>query len=145
MTVEKGVMIIAYKQKNAPRYLVLKRKKNWEGWETPKGHLESGDYKETVIEELKEEAGIEEDEILSLKDLDETVEWTFKDDGDEIKREYNGFLVEVSEDAHVDTSGNPYDEHEQGFFFSYRDAHGMISHDNNRKLLEKAADHIQEK
>ncbi|MFB6213690.1 MAG: NUDIX domain-containing protein [Candidatus Nanohaloarchaea archaeon] len=138
MRTEKGVMVVAYKQKNAPRYLVLKREKNWKGWETPKGHLEDGDYRATVKEELCEEAGIDEDEILSIEDMDETVEWTFEDDGEKVKREYRGYLVEISPDVHVDVSGNPHDEHEHGFFFSYRDAHDIVTHDNNRKLLEKA-------
>ncbi|MFB6191674.1 MAG: NUDIX domain-containing protein [Candidatus Nanohaloarchaea archaeon] len=138
MRTEKGVMVVAYKQKNAPRYLVLKRKKNWEGWETPKGHLEDGDYTATVKEEMREEAGIDEYEILSIKDMDETVEWTFEDNGEKVKREYRGYLVEISPDAHVDVSGNPHHEHEHGFFFSYRDVHGMITYDNNRELLEKA-------
>lgn len=138
MKTEKGVMLVAYKQKNAPRYLVLKRKKNWEGWETPKGHLEDGDYEATVKEELKEEAGIQEDEIRDIRDMEETVEWSFEDDGEEVKREYRGYLVKVSPEAHVDVSRNPHDEHEHGFFFSYRDASEMITHDNNRELLEKA-------
>jgi 8-oxo-dGTP pyrophosphatase MutT (NUDIX family) len=142
MRTEKGVMLVAYKQRNAPRYLLLKRKKNWEGWETPKGHLEDGDYEATVREEMREEAGIGEDEILSIDEMDETVEWKYEEDGEEVKREYRGFLVKVAEDSHVDVSSNPHDEHEHGYFFSYRDAHDMITHDNNRSLLEQAHEEV---
>lgn len=137
MKTEKGVMIVAYKQKNAPRYLVLKRKDDWEGWETPKGRLE-GDYEETVRQEMEEEAGISEDKILSIQDIDQTVSWTYEEDGKEIKREYRAYLVEVEPDAHVDVSNNPHDEHEHGFFFSIRDAKALVTYDNNRELLERA-------
>ncbi|MFB6189950.1 MAG: NUDIX domain-containing protein [Candidatus Nanohaloarchaea archaeon] len=142
MRTEKGVMLVAYKQRNAPRYLLLKRKKNWEGWETPKGHLEDGDYEATVREEMREEAGIGEEEILSIDEMDETVEWSYEEDGEEVQREYRGFLVKVAEGAHVDVSGNPHDEHEHGYFFSYRDARDMITHENNRELLEQAHDKV---
>lgn len=135
-------MLVAYKQRNAPRYLLLKRQKNWEGWETPKGHLEDDDYHATVKQEMEEEAGIDEDEILSVEEMGETVEWTYEEDGEKVKREYRGFLVEVAENTHVDVSGNPHEEHEHGYFFSYRDAHAMITHDNNRELLEGAHDKV---
>lgn len=142
MRTEKGVAIVAYKLRNAPRYLLLKRKKNWEGWETPKGHLEDEDYEATVREELREEAGIGDDQVESVEELDHTVEWTHEDDGEEVKREYRGYLVKVSPDSHVDVSGNPHDEHEHGYFFSYRDSREMLTYDNNRELLERAHEKI---
>ncbi len=138
MKTEKGVIIVAYKRKNAPRYVVLKRKKNWEGWETPKGHLEDEGYEETVKEEMQEEAGISGDEILAIEDMEETVLWEYSQDGEDFRKEYRAFLVEVDEGAHVDVSRNPCDEHEHGYFFSFRDASEMVTHDNNRELLEKA-------
>lgn len=138
MEVEKGVIIIAYKQMDKPRYLVLKRKKNWEGWETPKGHLENDDYEETVEIELGEEAGIDPDEITDIRDMDKTVSWEYEQDGEDYRKEYKAFLVELSPKAFVDVSANPCDEHEHGFFFVYRDAEKMITHDNNRELLKEA-------
>jgi 8-oxo-dGTP pyrophosphatase MutT (NUDIX family) len=138
METEKGVIIIAYKQAEKPRYMVLKRKKNWEGWETPKGHLENGDYEETVEIELQEEAGIDADNISEIQDMEKTVSWEYEDDGKEFRKEYKAFLVELDQDTFVDVSKNPCDEHEHGFFFVYRDAKKMITHDNNLELLEEA-------
>lgn len=138
MEVEKGVIIIAYKQAEKPRYLVLKRKKNWEGWETPKGHLENDDYEETVEIELNEEAGIDPEHITEIQDMDKTVSWAYEQDGEDFRKEYKAFLVELGPDTFVDVSANPDDEHEHGYFFVYRDAQKMITHDNNLKLLEEA-------
>lgn len=144
MKTEKGVMIIAYKDADTPRFLVLKRKKNWEGWETPKGHLENEDYEETVKIEMKEETGIEEKDLVEIEELEETAEWTFEEDEEGIKREYRGFAVKVHPDAHVDVSNNPHDEHEHGFFFRYRDAVEMLTYDENRELMEKVQERIKQ-
>lgn len=138
MKTEKGAIIIAYKSGSKPRYLVLKRKKNWEGWETPKGHLENDDYEETVKLEIEEEAGIEEDKIVEIEDMDQTVSWEYEDDDGEFRKEYRAFLVEVADDAFVDVSKNPHDEHEHGYFFVFRDAKKMITYDNNLELLKDA-------
>jgi 8-oxo-dGTP pyrophosphatase MutT (NUDIX family) len=140
---EKGVIIIAYKDRMKPRFVVLNRSKNWEGWELPKGHLEDDDYRETVKLELKEEAGIIEEHIKEISDLDHIVEWTFEDDGEEIRREYSAFIVELSEDAFIDVNANPHDEHDQGFFFREEDAKSLLTYDNNIKVLEKAIEEIE--
>lgn len=142
METEKGVIIIAYKPADKPRYLVLKRKKNWEGWETPKGHLENDDYEKTVEIELEEEAGIDPEQITEIQDMDKTVSWEYEQDGKDFKKEYKTFLVELGPDTFVDVSANPDDEHEHGYFFVYRDAKKMITHDNNLEILEEAHQRI---
>lgn len=143
MKTEKGVIIVAYKDRIQPRFVVLKRSKNWEGWELPKGHLENDNYRETVQLELKEEAGIEDSHIKDIADLDQTVEWSFEKDGEKIKREYMAFKVELSEDAFIDVNSNPHEEHEQGFFFREEDAKSLLTYDNNIEILEKAIDDIE--
>lgn len=143
MTTEKGVIIAAYKNERNPRFVVLKRQKNWEGWELPKGHLENDDYRETVEEELEEEAGIEKEEIEQIKDLEKTVEWSFEDDGEEVKREYKAFMVQLDEDAIVDIHGNPHDEHSQGFFFRVEDADSLLTYEEHVEVLEKAVAEIE--
>lgn len=144
MKTEKGVMIAAYKQDKYPRFVVLNRSKNWEGWELPKGHLEDDDYEGTVRTELKEEAGIDEEHIEEIEDLDHTAEWTFEDDGEEIKREYRAFLVKLSGDALIDVEENPHDEHDQGFFFRREDAESLLTYENNIEVLQKAVSQIED-
>ena len=140
---EKGVIIVAYKNPRNPRFVVLNRKKNWEGWELPKGHLEKDDYRETVRLELKEEAGIDKAHIKEIEELDSTAEWSFEDDGKEIKREYKAFVVQLSENTFIDVNSNPHDEHEQGFFFRQEDARSLLTHKNNIEVLEKAVSKIE--
>ncbi len=146
MKTEKGVIITAYKEtRGKPRFIVLKRKKNWEGWEIPKGHLEKDNYRKTVEIELREEAGIQKEKIESINDQEETVTWTFKKDGEKIKKEYKAFIVKVEEDTYVDISKNPCDEHESGLFLRYRDVKEMLTYEDQKKVLEKAYKKITEK
>ncbi len=131
-------MIVAYKQsRRSKRFAVLKRKKNWEGWELPKGHLENDDHFYTVREELQEEAGIEEEEIENIEETEETVSWKYERDGEEFEKKYRVMMVEVSDSVRIDTSGNPDEEHEQGFFLGLEDALSLLTHQNNRDILRQ--------
>ena len=138
METERGVILIAYKKMEKARYLVLKRKKNWEGWETPKGHLENDDYEETVEIELGEEAGVAPESIMEIRDMDRTLSWEYEQDGKQYRKEYKAFMVELDPESFVDVSGNPDDEHEHGFFFVLRDAEKMLTHEDNVDLLKEA-------
>lgn len=143
MRTEKGVIIVAYKRSNGGRrYAILKRTKNWEGWELPKGHLEKDDYRETVKIELNEEAGVSEENIKNIDDLGETVTWSYEEDGEKIKREYKGFSVELKSDVQIETSNNPSDEHETGFFLGFEDAKSLLTFENNKDLLERFHNNI---
>ncbi|MFB6202973.1 MAG: NUDIX domain-containing protein [Candidatus Nanohaloarchaea archaeon] len=142
MRTEKGVILAVWKNSNRnPRFLVLKRKKNWEGWELVKGHLE-GEEEETAMTELEEEAGIGEDQVEELKDLDSTVEWSFEDDGEKVKREYRAFMARVEEDAVPDVDGNPHDEHEKALFLSYEDASALLTYEDQDEILEEVRERI---
>ena len=136
MSPEKGVIIVAYQDRRTPRFVVLKRSRNWEGWELPKGHLESGE-EETVYEELEEEAGIDRDQVEEIDEMGETVEWSFEEDGEEHERKYTAFKARISDDAVVDVSRNPDNEHDDGFFFRYRDVESLLTYDQHRELLEQ--------
>lgn len=143
MRTEKGVILAVYKRtERKPRFLVLKRKKNWEGWELPKGHLEES-YSETVEMELREEAGITKESIKAVKDLEKLAEWSYKDGDEKVKREYKAFLVEVTEDSYVDTDQNPHDEHESGFFFRTEHVKEMLTYEDHVDVLEKAAELVK--
>lgn len=146
MREEKGVILAVHRESiNSVRFLVLKRVKNWEGWELPKGHLEQDDYEHTVRLELGEEAGIPEEQIQDIRDMEYTAEWTYEDDGEEVHREYKAFLVKVDKDAHIDTSKNPSEEHEDGFFLRYSVVKDMLEYDNNVEVLNKAQKIIDDK
>ena len=145
MEIEKGVILVVYKEsRRNNRFALLQRKKNWEGWELPKGHLENDDYVETVKIELGEETGIEEDQIQEITDIEETTSWEYEQNGEEFRKEYKAFIVKVDEDTLVDISQNPCDEHSQGFFLKKDDAKGLLTHENNVEILESAVEQIEQ-
>ena len=135
MKQEKGVIIAAFDGNG--RVAVLKRKEDWEGWELPIGHLENDDYQETVRIELEEEAGIEPEQITGIEPLEDSVSWTYEEDGETFRKEYRMFMVETDAET-VSTANNPHQEHEHGFFLRPRDVREMLEFKNNVKVLEKA-------
>lgn len=145
MKTEKGVILVVFKKPGrSSRYAVLKRSKNWEGWEVPKGHLEE-DYRETVKQELREETGLDENHIEKIQELDHTVEWSFEEDGEEVKREYKAFVVKVDSSAFIDVNENPHEEHEKGHFFNFDDARTLLTYEEHKELLDKADEFIEDK
>lgn len=141
---EKGVIIVAYKEiRRNHRFLILKRTKNWEGWELPKGHLEKEDYRETVKIELEEEAGIPEEKIEEIENLEDKVSWNYSRDGVEFEKEYKKFIVKLDEETKIDTSQNPDKEHETGFFLNYEDATSLLEYENNIEFLKEANERIE--
>jgi len=63
----KAVFIIAYKiSDNKIKYLLLKRKLHWKGWEFPKGGIETGeDMKKAAKRELNEETNQDAIKLIS--------------------------------------------------------------------------------
>ncbi|MEF8880394.1 MAG: NUDIX hydrolase [Candidatus Nanohaloarchaea archaeon] len=110
MEEEKGVIVTVFDEKG--RVLVLKRKKNWEGWELPKGHLEKDNYEETVLIELEEETGIEPEKIDSIKYLEKSITWEYSQDGEDFRKEYKAYIVKVSGVEGLDSRENRCDEHD---------------------------------
>ena len=55
----KGIFIVAYSWNNGKtKYLVLKRKLHWKGWEFPKGGIKASEKEKAALaRELKEETG----------------------------------------------------------------------------------------
>lgn len=134
------VCVVLYKRVDGyPRYAVLRRVKNWEGWEILKGHME-GTPEETARIEVEEETGI--GELESLEEFDHELEWTYEDDGEEVHVTCHCFLAEAPEDARVSVAGNPDEEHEDGYFLNFRDARDILTYDEQREFLEAAHEQL---
>lgn len=124
------------------RFCVLERKKGWEGWELVKGHIDSGDDpRDAALREVEEETGIAEGDIERVKPLDYTLEWTYEDEnGEQVRSVCDCFLMEVDEHVYVSVDQNPHDEHSTGHFLNFRDAHDILTYDNQRELLRYIRD-----
>lgn len=138
------VCIVVYKHlQGAPRYAILKRVKNWEGWELPKGHIEDGQSpEEAAYTELSEEAGIDETDIEHMEQIEYTFGWTYEEDGEEIHTECTCFIAEVGTDTYIDVSQNPDEEHDKGHFLNFRDARDILTYDDQRDLLKHVHDSL---
>lgn len=65
----RGIFIVAYaKDRNKIKYLILKRKLHWKGWEFPKGGKKiSENYERGARREIFEETGKKSLKIINLK------------------------------------------------------------------------------
>lgn len=133
---EERVCVVLYKRVDGtPRYAVLRRVKDWEGWELVKGRMEETP-EETARQEVAEEAGIED--LVALEEVDHELEWTYEDDGDDVHVTCHCFLAEAPADAHVSVADNPHEEHEHGYFLNVRDARDILTYDDQREFLAAA-------
>lgn len=73
----KAVFVVVYSIKGKEiKYLVLKRKYHWRGWEFPKGGIDKGESeKQAAIREAREETGTK---ILSVKNMGFKGEYKYK-------------------------------------------------------------------
>ncbi len=97
MNYRKAVFVVVYSRKEGIKYLVLKRKKHWRGWEFPKGGIEEGESEEECVRrEIKEEVGLR---ILKLNQHDYSGKYSyrkkFNDRGEFAGQTFKLFSVEV--------------------------------------------------
>lgn len=77
MAYRKAVFVVVYSIKDKEiKYLVLKRKYHWRGWEFPKGGVDKGESdKQAAIREAGEETGLK---ILSVRNMGFKGEYKYK-------------------------------------------------------------------
>jgi len=67
MKYRKGIFIVTYTEEKKIKYLILKRKLHWSGWEFPKGGKKSSEnYEKSVRREIFEETGQRLLKIINL-------------------------------------------------------------------------------
>ena len=138
-----GVVVCVYKWKRGyPRFAVLKREMNWEGWELVKGHIEDDESpEEAAVRETEEETGITPERIEKMEGK---MEWEYERDGNEFHASYHRFMAEVPEDSRIDISGNDVREHSKGIFLNLRDTRDILSFEQHRQMLEETMERLEE-
>lgn len=145
MKTRQGVIAVLLKPTNSHyRFAVFRRTLNWEGWELVKGGVEDDEGEEKAVKrEIEEEAGIKEDEIVELSPMDGRVQWSYQRNQTKIKADYKPFLVKVPAQTKIKLPESN-DEHSQGLFLNYRDARDILAFDNNRQLITRAREILEE-
>ena len=94
--IEKAAVAITF---DNDRFLILKKKGNWEGWQFVQGKIDEGETEEdAVLRELKEETGLD-GEIVRKLDL--KADYWFQFEGRQIHKFLTFFLVKADKAKEV--------------------------------------------
>ena len=137
-----GIFIVAYASTSKGiRYLVLKRKKHWKGWEFPKGGIDSGEEKYgTAMREVKEETGHEPEKLLDFSIKGKYhYKKAFPDRPEVIGQTYHLFAAEIPKKK------ISYDEKEhQGYqWMDYNSAKNKLTFENQKDCLKIVNDWLE--
>ena len=132
----KAVFIVVYSVEKEIKYIILKRKKHWKGWEFPKGKIEKFETKrQTARREVKEETGLN---VLKIKKFHEKGFYKYKnklkDRPGIIGQTYTLFAVKVSKGngkIKIDKK-----EHYFGKWISYEKAIKLLTWENQKRCLK---------
>jgi bis(5'-nucleosidyl)-tetraphosphatase len=137
MKYRKGVFVVTYSKKgNEKKYLILKRKHHWTGWEFPKGGINFLEgQKHAVKREIKEESGLK---ILNIKNLKVHGKYKYRKQFEDrpgiIGQTFTLFAVEVK-------AGKPRIdkiEHDGYKWMSFNEAMKKLTWQNQKKCLKVA-------
>jgi 8-oxo-dGTP pyrophosphatase MutT (NUDIX family) len=125
------------------KFLLLHRVLNWEGWEFPKGGIDTNEsHEETIKRELFEETGIVNYELISMID-----EFEFFDSVRKGKSHVTNYLVRAPNTSKITFSnqekmvnGDKLVEHDSYKWFFPKEAIKTVYHDNQKETLKKAID-----
>ena len=132
----KAVFVVAYRlEAQGVKYLILKRKLHWKGWEFPKGGKDGKETdKQTALREVKEETGLK---ILKLKAHKKSGKYKynkeFKDRPGIIGQTYKLFSAEVSKGKiRLDKK---HKEHSSSKWVDFNNAIKLLTHSTQRTCL----------
>ncbi len=129
MPVERSCGAVIFKD---GKYLLLKYE--WGHWGFVKGNIEKGESLEkTFLREAEEEAGLKKEDLEIIYGFREKINYFYRKEGKTIYKEVIYLLAE-SKTFDVKLSY----EHTAYKWLSYEEALEKITHENDRKVLEKA-------
>lgn len=138
----KGIFVVIYrKTPKGIRYLILKRKLHWSGWEFPKGGLEPN---ENIIygikREIKEETG-QTASNLQKHDFSGKYEYKkeFPDRNNSIGQTFSLYSAEIkNQDIKIDEK-----EHSDYQWSEFNDAFKKLTYENQKRSLEIVNNHLK--
>jgi len=135
MPYRRGIFFIVFKKdKNKVKYLLLKRKLHWKGWEISKGGIEKNEnYKQGLLRELKEETGAKPVKII---DFHKTGKFKYEKELPDRKgiigQTYKLYSVEINTDK------VKYDKYEHSGYkwVDFKTAYKMLTWTDQKKCLK---------
>lgn len=138
--IRKCVTVVIFDNKQNPFFLVMKRKRNWEGWEFVKGGIEPGETEEQAVKrEIKEETQLQKYTIIK------------KIEG--LKKEFIGmenrlnvhsiYLVESSMNIPIHIQKGPDAEHSTYLWCDKASTLSKLTWDSDKKILGVALEEIK--
>ncbi len=130
--------IIPFQKTSTGLQILLVQHKHGHYWSFPKGHAEGAEEPlDAASRELKEETGLEIDELLSEETL--TEHYTFKRDGQTIEKSVTYYIAYVSGAFELHK-----DEICDASWLSIQDAANIITYDEAKLLFAKALNLLEE-
>ena len=135
----KGVTAVVYDKMDKPYFLLLKRKKNWEGWEFPKGEIKNGEAELNALKrEIFEETGLQKFKIVKKID---NIKKEFTDK-ENILKIHSVYLVEASMNIPIHMPSESDSEHSTYLWTDSESAMSKLTWDNDKEILKKALNEI---
>ena len=137
MKYRRGIFAIVYSvAKNKPKYLILKRKLHWKGWEFPKGGIRFYETRKMAIRrEIKEETGLK---ILNVKKFDISGKYEYNKNYSD-RRKFKGQIYEKVYAVEVKKGKVKLDKREHSDFswLDFPDAVKKLKWKNQKECLKK--------
>jgi len=136
--IKRGVSAIIYDKNGQYYFLILKRSKNWEGWEFCKGSIDENENEiEALHREIKEETGIKNYKVLGrLKRKRE-----FENNG--IKHIFDVFLVETNMNTPVNIHQNEEEEHSTYLWVTGDGVREKLQWDNEKEVFDDCLKYLK--
>ncbi len=138
----KAIFVVTYKiENNKIKYLILKRKLHWTGWEFPKGGIELFELKRRVVRrEIKEETGLR---VKKIKKFNVHGKYPYPkelpDRKDIIGQTFSLYAAEVENDK-IKIDG---DEHSTYKWENYKEAVKKLTWKNQKECLKKVNEYLR--
>ena len=138
----KGIFMVTYKfVRGKPKYLILKRKLHWKGFEFPKGGMEKSETSfETIKREIFEETGLP---IKKIKNHNRSGKWKYNED----LKDRPGMIGQTWSLFSVEVGNGPIkiDKHEHSSFewLSYEEALNKLTYENQKICLDIVNDWLK--
>lgn len=138
--IRRCVTAVIFDNHHNPYFLILKRKRNWEGWEFVKGGIEANEAEEDAVKrEIFEETGLKKFKILKKID---GITKQFIGVGNRLNS-HSVYLVEASMNIPVHIPKGEDPEHSTYLWADRNSAKSKLTWDNDRKILDKVLEELK--